>query len=273
MTDPTTVFLERPGGRIAYDDTGGSGRLVVAAPGMGDLRQVYRHLAPHLERAGFRFVSMDLRGLGESSLGWSDFTDAAVASDLLALIGHLGGGPAVVIGNSMSAASAVIAATDEPGRVAGLVLIGPFARNAPIKWWQAMAFRIGLLPPWGRSIWLDYYRDKLYPEVEPPDLDEYVSALRANLRERGRLAAFRAMARNSHAESGERLTGVRQPVLVIMGEADPDFPDPAAEAKAIASTTRGEVLMVKRSGHYPQADSPEKIAPQVIAFVKKAFRS
>lgn len=273
MTEPTTLFLERPDGRIAYDDTGGSGRLVVAAPGMGDLRQVYRHLAPHLERAGFRLVTMDLRGLGESSVGWGEVTDAAVASDLVALIDHLGGGPAVVIGNSMSAASAVIAATDEPDKVAGLVLVGPFARDVPIKWWQGMAFRIGLLPPWGRSIWLDYYRDKLYPEMEPPDLGEYMAALRANLRERGRLRAFRVMARNSHAESGERLAGVRRPVLVVMGELDPDFPDPEAEAKAIASATRGEVLMVKRSGHYPQADNPEKVAPPVIAFIKKAFRS
>jgi pimeloyl-ACP methyl ester carboxylesterase len=273
MTNDMTSFLERPGGRIAYDDSGGSGRLLVAVPGMGDTRGVYRHLAPLMKAAGFRFVAMDLRGLGESSVGWDDVTDAAVASDIVALIDHLRGGPAVVIGNSMSAASAVIAATNDPDKVAGLVLIGPFARRAPVKWWQSLTFRVGLLPPWGRSIWLDYYRDKLYPDVEPPDLDDHVARLRSNLKERGRLAAFRKMSRNSHEESGKRLGRVRQPTLVVMGALDPDFPDPQAEARAIADATKGEVLMVRRSGHYPQADNPARVGTAIVAFTKKAFRS
>lgn len=268
-----TSFLDRPGGRIAFDDTGGSGRLVVAVPGMGDTRRVYRHLAPLLTKAGFRVVTMDLRGLGESSIDWDEVSDAAVASDVRALISELGGGPAVVVGSSMGAASAVIAATDDPEKVSGLVLIGPFVRNAPTKWWQPLVFRIGLFPPWGRSIWLDYYRSKLYPDLEPPDLDEYVASLGANLRERGRFAALGRMARNSHEESGRRLERVGQPTLVVMGSADPDFPDPEAEARAVAAATRGEVLIVKRSGHYPQADNPEKVAPGVIAFIKRAFRS
>jgi alpha-beta hydrolase superfamily lysophospholipase len=55
-----TQFLEIPGGRIAYDDTGGSSPLVVAAPGMGDTRGVYRHLSPFLEIAGLRVVTFDL---------------------------------------------------------------------------------------------------------------------------------------------------------------------------------------------------------------------
>ena len=33
-----TKFLEVEGGRIAYDDTGGDGPVVLAIPGMGDLR-------------------------------------------------------------------------------------------------------------------------------------------------------------------------------------------------------------------------------------------
>ena len=45
MTTNTTQYLDRGEGRIAYDVTG-SGPLVVAVPGMGDLRSTYRHLAP-----------------------------------------------------------------------------------------------------------------------------------------------------------------------------------------------------------------------------------
>ena len=36
-------------GTIAYSDTGGNGPLLIAGPGMGDMREVYRHLVPLLE--------------------------------------------------------------------------------------------------------------------------------------------------------------------------------------------------------------------------------
>lgn len=75
-------YLEREGGRIAYEEAGGSGPVVVCAPGMGDLRGVYRFLAPKLVAAGYRVVTMDLRGHGESSTGWADHRPAAVGDDL-----------------------------------------------------------------------------------------------------------------------------------------------------------------------------------------------
>ena len=101
MTTATTQYLERPGGRISYDDNGIDGPLVVAAPGMGDTRHSYRHLRDGLAAAGIRFVTMDVRGMGESSVGWRDLSDAAVSSDYLEVIDELGGGPAVLVGNSL----------------------------------------------------------------------------------------------------------------------------------------------------------------------------
>ncbi len=69
-TNTTTQYLDRGEGRIAYDVTG-SGPLVVAVPGMGDLRSSYRHLAPALVDAGFRVATMDLRGHGDSDTTFS----------------------------------------------------------------------------------------------------------------------------------------------------------------------------------------------------------
>ena len=60
--------LQRSEGTIGYDDAGGAGTLVIAAPGMGDLRQVYRHFIPEATKRGLRLVTMDLRGMGESSV-------------------------------------------------------------------------------------------------------------------------------------------------------------------------------------------------------------
>src|SRR5215831_17767076 len=101
-----TLFLEHEGGRIAFDDQG-TGRLVLAVPSMGDLRQEYRFLIPLLMTAGYRVVNMDVRGHGESSTEWKDFSVAGVGSDMVALLRQLNAGPAWVIGTSMAAGAGV----------------------------------------------------------------------------------------------------------------------------------------------------------------------
>ena len=84
-----TRFLDEAGGRIAYDDTGGTGPLVLAIPGMGDLRSEFRLIRPALVAAGYRVVTMDLRGHGESSARWDDYSAHAIGNDALALLDQL----------------------------------------------------------------------------------------------------------------------------------------------------------------------------------------
>src|SRR4029453_11469291 len=77
-----TKFLDVPGGRLAYDVSGPQDApLVICTPGMGDSRKVYRFLAPRLAAAGYRVATLDLRGQGESSVGWDDYRSAAASAD------------------------------------------------------------------------------------------------------------------------------------------------------------------------------------------------
>ena len=112
-----TEFVEVPGGKLSYEVTG-EGPLVVLSAGIGDRRQVYRFLAPELAQAGYRVASVDLRGHGDSSLGWPSITRTDVAGDLIAVIRHLGG-PAVIVGHSISGGAATIAAAKAPELVSG----------------------------------------------------------------------------------------------------------------------------------------------------------
>lgn len=262
-----THYLKLSDGSIGYDDTGTGSPAVIAAPGMGDLRQSYRHLRPILEERGMRFVSMDLRGLGNSTAAWPSYTEADIAADMLALAAELDAGPVILVGNSMTASSAVIAATDAPEAVAGIVLLGPFARPVPTAAWQKMAFNVMLMPPWGRSLWTSYYRKQLYPGAKPPDHDAHVEMLKRNLAEPGRFSAFRKQTGADHVESGSRLERVQSPSVVVMGTADPDFPDPVVEARELAEALRGDVVLVEGVGHYPQAQTPETVADAISAII------
>ena len=52
-----------------------------------------------------------------------------------------------------------------------------------------------------------------------------------------------------------------------MGEQDPDFPDPKAEAQWIAEKLHGEAVVVSEAGHYPQSQRPDVTSPAVLRFL------
>jgi pimeloyl-ACP methyl ester carboxylesterase len=263
-----TQFLHRPNGTIAFDDTGTTGPLVVQVPGMGDLRQEYRFLTPQLVAAGFRVVTMDIRGHGESSVDWPDYSAAAVGSDIDALVRNLNAGPAFIIGTSMAAGSAVWAAAEAPDLIAGQVLIGPVTRDLPSSFVDNLAIKVGIAGPWGVAAWSMFYKS-LYPTLPPADLSAYRGALKANLREPRRFAALQRMLAASKADCEARLDAAKAPTLVVMGTKDPDFKSPEAEATWLTQRLQGTLVMVQDAGHYPHAEMPMQVGPQIIAFLRE----
>ena len=55
-------------------------------------------------------------------------------------------------------------------------------------------------------------------------------------------------------------------MLAVMGTKDPDFPDPAAEAKYIAGQTNDRSALIEGAGHYPQTEMPEETAGVILDF-------
>lgn len=261
----TMLEVERPGGTIAVE-TVGAGPLVVCVPGMGESRASFRHLAPGLVAAGFRVAMMDLRGHGDSSVGFNTYDDPAVAGDVLAVIDELGGAPAAVVGNSMGAAAAVLVAADHPEAARRLVLIGPFVRDHGSAPAARLFMRLALARPWGPMVWRGYYRS-LFGQQTQPDHQEYVDRAIALLRRPGRWAAFQATTRTSHAPAEAALPKVTAATLVVMGARDRDFPDPEAEAAWVAGALRGEYRMIPGAGHYPMAEQPAVTLAAILPFL------
>lgn len=264
-----TQFLKRSEGRIAYDDSGGLGQLVIMVPGMGALRSEYRFLAPKLIEAGYRVVTMDLRGQGESDVNWSEYSLPDVGQDILHLIDHLNSGPAHVIGTSMSPGAIIWAAAERPNLIKSLILISPFVRDAKLSFGQKIGLAILLRGPWKVNSWISYYKS-LYPSNKPRDFDSYLEALKSNLNEQGRFKAMMKLGSTPRKPSEERLSSIEKPVLVIMGTDDPDWSDPEDEASYITEKLSAELLLVEGAGHYPQTEMPEKVYPTILDFLKKS---
>ncbi len=263
----TLHHLDRPGGRLGYQ-LSGEGPLVICLPGMGDLASSYRFTAPALVAAGYRVAVLDLRGHGASDATFDRYDDVAAGEDLLALVEHLGG-PAVLVGSSMGAGAAAWAAAERPTAVRGLALLGPFVRNPPMNPLLVAAFRLAMSGPWARRVWTSYL-PKLFPGERPADFDAHVADISASMRRPGYTAAFVRTTRTSHAPVAERLDDVTAPTLVVMGTADPDFPDATTEAQWVADRLHAELLLVDGAGHYPHVQQPALVNAALVSFCQKA---
>jgi len=262
---PSTLYIDRPEGRIAYD-VQGSGPLVVLVPGMGDLRAGYRFLAPELVAAGYTVATTDLRGHGDSDTTFSSYGDPETAADIEALIDALGG-KAVIGGNSLAAGAAVIVAAEHPEKVSGLVMLGPFVRNPPASAFEAWMFRTMMAPVWVASMW-KAYMPTLYKGKKPADFEQYRSTVIASLKRPGYGKAFSlTTSQLTHDPAEARLGDVTAPAIVIMGDSDADFKDPAGEATWIGEKLHAQVVMVPEAGHYPHSQRPEITTPAVLAFL------
>jgi pimeloyl-ACP methyl ester carboxylesterase len=221
-----------------------------------------------------------MRGHGESSVGeWKSISRTDVAGDLVALIRHLGGGPAVIVGSSLSGGAATIAAATAPESVAAVVEIGPFTRKVQYSLGgliRVRRYRRGALLM-SRVIYLHSlnawmgYLDVAYPQ-KPADYGAYVSGLRSKLSEPGRMAEFLKTTKTSPADAGDALPRISCPALVIMGDEDPDWADPRAEAEGIVAAMPaglGTLTVVKGAGHYPHAQTPDEVAGLVTSFIRQ----
>jgi pimeloyl-ACP methyl ester carboxylesterase len=263
----STQFLDVPGGRIAYDDTG-EGPLIVCTSAMLDLRSELRFLTPLLVKAGFRVVTVDQRGMGESTGPWPEYGSIPLAHDLMALIRHLDAGPAIIYGTSNGAAAGVYAAAEAPELVRGLVLVAPFVRDGKTNFVQRRFMDLMRVPGLARPLYLMYYPS--WEPKKPADFAEHKAALAANLKEPGRGGVIKAyLLQQSHAEAEARLGQVSVPVTVIMGTGDVDWPDPVAEARWICQRLSAELTVLDGAGHHPHVEYPEKIAEVVTKFAQQ----
>ncbi|MER5796455.1 alpha/beta hydrolase [Streptomyces sp. NPDC001980] len=273
-----TEYLAVDGGTIAYE-VAGSGPLVVLAHGMGDSRAAYRAVVPQLVAAGYRVAAVDLRGCGESSADWPAWSRTAIAGDLLAVIRHLGG-PAVLVGHSISGGAATIAAAQEPSLITAVVELAPFTRKQSIRLGdlRVRRFRRGMLRLLGAGafgsvpLWRAYL-DVAHPGVKPADWAERLGRIDSLLREPGRMKALQGMGRTTPVDAGAQLGNVRCPVLVVMGTLDPDWADPHAEGAAIVDALPaglGSLETIEGAGHYPHDQFPDQVVSLMLPFLRSA---
>lgn len=282
--------------------------IAICMPGIGDTRRQFRLLAPLLHtQLGLRVLLGDLRGFGDSTdfeddagKSYSAYSPESVASDVSQLMDELHtkhpSSEFVLLGNSLSAGSVVLAALEKLRlgdsssansasanvKVKAVVLLGPILRNSAVDWWFHPLSHVMFRKLYGGALWGAYYKS-LYPGKHPEDFDSELQLLRAHMSaKKGNIVNIGRYCRadKSAVESavgafGEALQASASPsspssssvtstptpaVLAFYGRKDPDYLDFDAEIAWIKSKIPSLTYVEDADGgHYPHLEEPQRV--------------
>jgi pimeloyl-ACP methyl ester carboxylesterase len=134
MPVPKTRHFRFEGHRLAYAERGEGERVVVLLHALLLSKRMHRSLARELAERGYRVISLDLLGHGESDrpVDMTQHSMQHYGRMAIALLDHLGIEQAVFLGTSLGANTTLEAAAVAPERVRGMVIEMPVLDNAII---------------------------------------------------------------------------------------------------------------------------------------------
>ncbi|KAJ3105810.1 hypothetical protein HDU96_008411 [Phlyctochytrium bullatum] len=260
---------------VAYEDSHPSDRhrpVAYLVPGIGDFRHSFRFLGPKLVDGGYRVIAQDMRGVGESGTEFTSYNIEDVASDVVAVLDAEGiTEPVALICNSLSAAAAITIAAEHPERVRAIVTLGGFFRDMPGDAYFRPVSYLLFNHLWGQPMWTSAFLS--FFASKPDDIDAYVAAVKAKmLSDCNHADVIGMMIRATKEHAWSKIGQVKVPVMLVMGEKDPDFKNPEEETdyvkSSLTASTLVEKLMVADAGHYPHVEKPNLVAPRIVEFLE-----
>jgi pimeloyl-ACP methyl ester carboxylesterase len=220
----------------------------------------------------WRCIAPDMRGFGPGTIapGTTPTIDE-YASDVLALLDAIGIARAVFVGLSMGGYVSFAIARKALDRIDGLVLADTKAAGDTAEGKAGRLAMIETLRTKGLEAVIDGLLAKLPGETTRSQRKDTVAEIRqlmaANRLEAVEAALYVLMTR---PDSTPDLRSISCPTLVIVG--DEDTVTPRADADVLASTiSSAELVVLRRSGHLSNLETPAEFTSALAAFLSRAF--
>jgi len=259
--------VEYGGGSIAYSVQGRGPAVVLLHGGQLDSRMWDEEAG--ILADGYRVVTVDARGFGRSSDITGPFRHH---DDLRAVVEELGLSEFVLVGHSLGGRVALDFALAYPGRVKGLVLLGPGMSGWQWSRSDAEAFgRIQAAAQRGdlagaTELWLAH--PYMAPSMEYP---ERAAEIRALALDNARCWLQPHVEQVAEPPARARLGEVQAPTLIIVGERDvPDIQNIVTELKLHIPDVR--VKRIQRAGHMLTYDAPWEVCQDIRGFLAEVLR-
>ena len=257
---------------VLRGEVAGEGTPIVLCHGITATRRYVVQGSRVLERSGFRVVSYDARGHGESdpAPAAEGYGYPRLVDDLERVVAsEVGEGRFYLAGHSMGAHTAVSYALRHPERLAGLVVVGPVFSGevsaSTLAYWDGLAEALagggvdgfvayieahqGIDPEWSGTV-LRFTRERMLLHRHPEALVE----------------ALGALPRSRPFDSLAELRGLELPALVVASQDDADPGHPYEVAAAYAAALPRAELITEPEGESPLAWQGGRLSREIVAF-------
>jgi pimeloyl-ACP methyl ester carboxylesterase len=280
----TGRFVTTTKGRVFVQELGpADGQIVILVHGAAAWSELWRETMTHLAAEKFRVVAIDLPPFGFSDRPTDgDFTRAAQAGRIAALIDALGAGPVLLVGHSFGGGPATETAMRYPEKVRGLVLVaaalGLYHPDGPAQPTPRIVMGILDTPairdpliasvvtnPWltGTLVGTMVHRKDAVTAARIAVLQRPMT-LRNSTADLGRwLRTFMSVDTTAISRDRARFAGVRTPTRLIWGDRDQITPLP--EGRDLQALIAGATLSVMTEiGHMPQIEDAAAFGPLLV---------
>lgn len=261
-TGPTGVYADISAHRIE-----GQGEPVLLIAGYSCDLSVWDVVSPLIVAKGFRVIRFNNLGVGRSArFSSSDITIRSMAQQAAELLSALRPPAAHIVGHSMGGQIAQELALTAPERVGSLTLLSTWASPsrrliALLTDMSALADKISP-EAWQRSFLPWVLTDAAY--TTPGLIDQIVQANVANP-DRLSAALLQAQAAAIGAsDTSSRLSALKRPTLVAVGEQD--VLTPPGYSQAVTRAIDGSKFALLPGGHGLIAEAAPQLADRLAAF-------
>jgi 3-oxoadipate enol-lactonase len=253
--------------KLSWDDIG-SGPAVCLVHGFPLNRFMWRQQIQPLTDAGFRVITPDLRGFGESEAPDGDYSMDLFADDLVSLLDHLGVEKALIGGMSMGGYVLLNLIERHPQRVSAacFIVTRSGADDDAGKERRLQLSRDVMMH--GPKVVADIFAKVLFAEqtvLEHPELVADVYRWMNDNDPRGLSGALLAM--RGRKDYTPHLAGFRLPCLVIGAENDKAIP--SEQSLLLADGLPEQTLaIIPEAGHMANLEQPEAFNRCLIDFLR-----
>jgi uncharacterized protein (TIGR04551 family) len=264
---PDATFVDVDGVHVHYRERG-AGPAVVLLHGFGASLESWATVVPDVA-LHHRVIAIDLKGFGWTSRPPGDYSPAAQARLVWAVLDKLGVADVAIVGHSWGSSVALAMATQQPARTRRVALYDAYVYDEQVPSFFRWAQRGAL----GELLFALYYRERIEDRAPLAYRDErWVTQPRVDRVERdmdkpGTVAAALAAVRGHHfADLHRALRGFAKPVLVMWG-ADDQVTPIAFGQRLVEELANAELKVYPRCGHIPMVEAFRTSTRDLVHFL------
>lgn len=263
------TFVDIDGVHVRYREAG-SGPAVVLVHGYSASSDSWLGVIPAVAKA-HRVIAVDLKGFGWTSRPEGDYSPAAQAKLVWAVLDKLGVDDVAIVGHSWGSSVSLEMAVAQPARVRRVALYDAYVYDDQVPSFFRWAEKPGL----GDALFGLYYDERMEDRVPLAYYDDkWVTQARVDhvdgeLSRPGTTAAALATARkHQFGALHEALRSFTRPVLLLWGENDEVTPLRFGHRLA-AELADATLITYPRCGHLPMVEAHNQSTRDLVAFLAK----